>query len=219
MNQHTAIRYFIESEDPSGLALKTICDKQYGEEWYDWDPVTVVMELKEDFHADASETAVNRLSAVQVLMTTGRFYQELDVFLSICNTLSSGSPSFEFFDPVTVPEAAWAVVEIGLMREPVPFSYSVRKYIKVILEQDGLLDDPPKVIRDIFLDEDEQLSTVEAKIIFADSLHDLNRDGVDAFVHDKAMDIVKEFMTLGMQADLQEIYKQQQLEQVQELAF
>jgi hypothetical protein len=161
---------------------------QYGEEAYSWDPTTVFLELRDDFKAETSTSTMDRWAAIQTVMMSDAFFNRLDAFLGICNTLSSGQPFFNVFDPVTVEEAAWAIAEVSLNRKLVPFSYAIKKYLKMILKQDGYTQGTyPKVFQEVF---DIRPNMFELR----QHLGDLNnRDNVERYIDDQLRDVVYQF--------------------------
>lgn len=143
----------LESPQTLATVVHAIVLDQYGEQAYDWDPVTVAMELKDDFKADICTPAMDRWCALQVVMGSDAFFKRLDVFLNVCNTLASGAPSFEMFDPVTSEEAAWAVAEVAMNRDVLPFSYPIQMYMRQQLTADGFdvdSGDLPPVFAEMF---------------------------------------------------------------------
>lgn len=141
----------LESPETNATVLHAIVLQQYGEDWYAWDPTTVYMELRADFDADTCAEALDKLSAIQVIMSSDAVFKRLDAFLGICNTLAAGEPFFSAFDPVTLEEAAWGITEIALNRDMLPFSYSIRKYIRALMRESGFdQSDYPESLRLVF---------------------------------------------------------------------
>ena len=141
----------LRSPETLATVLHEIILVRYGEEWLQWDPLTVFLELQSDWRADMCPEAIDRMAAIQVIMTTDAFFKRLDAFLSICGTLNDGSPSFEAFNPVTTEEMAWGLCEVALNREMLPFSHAVKKYIGQVLAQDGYTDGTyPAIFSEVF---------------------------------------------------------------------
>lgn len=137
MQDEIAIRNALESSETLATVIHAIILRQYGEAAYDYDPTTIYLELRDDFQAEIHSQTLDRWSAMQVVMVNDAFFNKMDAFLGISNTLAEGLPFFDMFNEVTTEEAAWAVTEVSLNRELLPFSYGVRKYIKLILDNDG----------------------------------------------------------------------------------
>lgn len=188
MSEVTLIREALQSPETSATFLNALIRRQYGDEAYDWDPLTVYLELQADYGVDMSSEAMEKWSALQVALTTNAFYNRLDAFLAICNTLSDGAPYFTAFDPVTVEEAAWGIAEVALNRNPLPFSYAIKQYLYVILEQDGYSEENyPEPIKLAL-----GLNPKRGDIINATAGLE-NKDTVELYVDEGLQDIVKEF--------------------------
>lgn len=143
----------LESPQTLATVVHAIVLDQYGQAAYDWDPLTVALELREDFQAEICTEAMDRWCAIQAVMGSDAFFKRLDVFMNVCNTLASGSPAFEVFDPVTSEEAAWAVAEVAMNRDVLPFGYSIRQYMRQQLSADGFdvdAGDLPPVFAEMF---------------------------------------------------------------------
>ena len=178
----------LESPQTLATVVHAIVLDQYGEQAYDWDPVTVAMELKDDFQADICAPAMDRWCAMQVVMGSDAFFKRLDAFLNVCNTLASGSPAFETFDPVTSEEAAWAVAEVALNRDMLPFSYSIQQYMRQQLEADGFdpsSGDLPPVFAEMF-----ELSPDEGRIrsSFTGAAADVNDRNITGYLREQRLD-------------------------------
>jgi hypothetical protein len=90
---------------------------------------------------------------MQVVMGSDAFFKRLDVFMNVCNTLASGAPAFEMFDPVTSEEAAWAIAEVAMNRDVLPFSHAIQGYLRQQLKADGFdpgSGDLPPVFAEMF---------------------------------------------------------------------
>ena len=202
----------LESNKTFAVVLNSIMLKQYGPEWIDWDPTTIYMELKEDFRVDPSSEVMDRLSAVQVTLGTGAFFDRLDAFLNVSNTLNSGEPSFAMFDPVTTEEIAWALTEVSLMRDLLKFDYGIRQYIKMALASDGFGEgDHPDVIKHVFETKDPSSNSI--KDITQETLHDKQRDAIEVYINEQLKDIVYQFDRIpGLDGELDKLLSQKDMD-------
>jgi hypothetical protein len=133
----SAIKTALESTETYGTVLHAIIRRQYGDDAYDFDPLTIELELADDFSAEISIECLNRWSALQVVMGSDAVFTRLDAFMGVCNSLASGYPYFSVFDPVTTEEAAWGLTEIVLNRDVLSFGYDIKNYLKRVLAADG----------------------------------------------------------------------------------
>ena len=183
----------LESPETLATVVHAIMLDQYGEQAYGWDPVTCAMELADDFRAEVCTPAMDRWCAMQVIMGSDAFFKRLDAFLNVCNTLASGAPSFEMFDPVTSEEAAWAVAEVAMNRDMLQFSYPIQQYMRQRLEADGF--DPasgnlPAVFAEMF-----EKSPDEGRIrsSFTGLAADANAGNIERYLMEQMFDMDVQF--------------------------
>ena len=178
----------LQSPATMATVVHAIVRDKYGDEAYDWDPLTVAMELKADFAVDPCPEVLDRWNAIQLVMSGDSFFTRIDAFLGVCNALSSGEPFFGAFDPVTVEEAAWGVAEVGMNRDMLPFSPTIKRYCRLILENDGYGKDSFPPVFDIVFDDGTTLKDVKAGLVSDD-----NGASLKNYLLDNAMDIAKQF--------------------------
>lgn len=217
MPYESAIKAAFESNTTMTVVLMTLLRKQFGDDFYFWDPTTVFLEIKDEWGAEASTEVMDRISAGQIIMSTNQFFQDISAFLNICNTLSSGQPSFSMFDPVEPEESAWAFTEVSLMRELLPFVPMIRSYLRATLEIDGYTEeDYPDVFE--YALKRQKPKAREFKDALQRTLHDDQWDNVEVYVTDKLEDVLYQFDKLpGMEDSLQEILQAKDLEDLSNL--
>lgn len=131
-------RKYLQSPETSGTVLHAMLRYQYGDEVYAWEPQTVMLEVRDDFGVDMSPEAVERWSAMQVILTTGSFFDRVDAFLPLCQALATGNSMFAIFTPVSPYALARGLVEVSLNRDILPFSPFVVAATRALLAEDGL---------------------------------------------------------------------------------
>jgi len=145
----------LQSPQTLGTTVFLILRDLWGDEALDWDPITLAMEFKEVFREEPAAPVLDRLSAVAVVMTGDVFFHQVGAFWNVANTLASGAPSFSVMDPVTVPEASWAVLEVAILRDMLPFGTNVRRFLRAVLREEGYDEDEYPDILDLVLDATE----------------------------------------------------------------
>jgi hypothetical protein len=206
------VKRLLESPETMAMVLYIVLSKKYGEEWLSWEPLTIYLELREDYSAEPAPEVIDRISAVQIIMTTSSFYDDLYGFMGVCNTLASGSPSFSMFDPVTTAEAVWAVTEVGMLREPEPYAPTIIAYMKKMLEMDGLQDDPPEILSDVIAPKPDDPNNAAE---YADMVLNMeNKDSVEQFVDDQIGLIVGQLSGLGLDDEFMALLAQEQPQEV-----
>ncbi len=183
----------LESPETLATVIHAIMLDQYGEQAYGWDPVTCSMELADDFRAEVCTPAMDRWCAMQVVMGSDAFFKRLDAFLNVCNTLASGAPSFLMFDPVTSEEAAWAVAEVAMNRDVLPFSYPIRQYMRQQLEADGFdpsAGDLPAVFAEMF---ERRPDEGRIRSSFTGAAADANAGNIERYLMEQMFDMDVQF--------------------------
>lgn len=201
----------LESPETFSTVLFALLNEKYEDQWLYWDPATIYMELRDDFDCDPASETMDRISSLQVLMTSGEFFNNTQAFMAIANTMVSGAPAFNVFDPIDVAEAAWAIAEASFLREFLPFSYSVSKYLRIILEAEGYGDNYPDIFDEVFEKKQPKLAD-EVREEAIKTLRDKSRDAIAEFIHEQLHDMVYQFHELGMENQLQSILKQKDRE-------
>jgi hypothetical protein len=204
--QRTAKAAALQSPETFAVVLYALLNEQYGDDWLYWDPTTIFMELRDDFGGEPSSESMDRIAAVQVLMTGGAFFEKLDAFLGLSNTLASGTPAFSVFDPGTVPEAAWALAEASFIREFLPFSAGIQAYIKTSLEVDGYKDDYPDIFDPVLGAERPDADAVREEAVAY--LHNKSKEELDGYMNEQLEAMVYQFNELGMGHQLGAILKE-----------
>lgn len=135
--------------DPNSFATTMVVAylDRFGMEALEWHPWTVRVEVDSEFHATIPDANFDRLMAGILLVSTDRFYKDLDAFLRVAEILSGGA-----MDPSTVAapgclECAWAITEALLLGPPEPgdddpFVEDVRHYVGHALDREGFLRAP-----------------------------------------------------------------------------
>jgi len=188
MSDTAQIKEALQSPETSATLINAIIKRQYGEEVYLWDPLTVFLELKTDFRVDPISEVTDKIGAIQVIMSTDAFFNRLDAFIAICNTLNTGDPYFTAFDPATLEEVAWAMAEISLIRNMQPFSYPIKQYIKQLLKSDGYTEgNYPEIIKMAFVDDP---SSRDIKKIISSTP---NKEVVEQYIDEQLKDLIYQF--------------------------
>lgn len=205
---HTAKATALQSTETFAVVLYALLNEQYGDEWLYWDPTTIFMELRDDFDCEPSTETMDRIAAIQVVMTGGSFFQKLDAFLNICNTFASGTPAFSIFDPVTVPEAAWTLAEVSFMREFLPFSNSIQVYIETTLNADGYKDDYPDIFEVVLGPKNPDADDIRKKAL--EYYHVKSKEELDNYMNEQLKAMIYQFHEIGMTDQLESILKEQE---------
>jgi hypothetical protein len=143
----------LSDDDTFASCLLAIAVDSYSTECFDWEPDTIVKELEDDFNIQMPQVNQDKVNALIVALTTDQFYRDPVVFWQTGNVLSGAPANFVMgADPLTVDEAAWAVVEVTLLDMPdgdqsVPeFSEDIGAMVGAILRSEGFIE-PPQFLK------------------------------------------------------------------------
>jgi len=140
---------WLADETTYTTVIMAILWDRYGEEFLQWDPITVSLQLRDDFHFEPKEWLMDRINAGSVLMLTDQFHQALESFSAICNTLNFGAISSEMLVPADLDDVFWGVVEARLLEGPEAaksdFSGEIAAYVGTLLSEAGVSEPPPQL--------------------------------------------------------------------------
>lgn len=91
---------------------------EFGTEFFEWDPDTLRLELKAEYHVDIPQSNMDKIQALLLVLTTDMFYRNLEAFMHTANALCHGGADFQSYDPPDVQEICWALAETTLIDPP-----------------------------------------------------------------------------------------------------
>lgn len=105
-------------------------------------------------------------------------------------------------------EAAWALVEVSLMRDMLPFAPTIRDYVRLTLQQDGYSEDQHPIFSYVFGGKPAPIGEVVER-----TLHDDQRDNVDNFITENLNSLVYQFNQIpGMESVLTSLLNDKDLD-------
>ena len=146
-----AWREMWENPEADSTVLNAMVLSKYGEEALDWDPLTIQMEIQDDFGVSPASEVMDKICAMQIVMGTGDFFGRVDAFRNIVNTIANGQPFFQTFTPLQAEEISLAVATVGMNRDMIPFAPAVQELVRLSLKGDGYgEDDFPPILSCVF---------------------------------------------------------------------
>lgn len=140
-----------ENPEADATVLNAMVISKYGEEALEWDPITIQMEVQDDFGVTPASECMDKICAMQIVMATGDFFRRVDAFRNIVNTIANGQPFFQTFTPLQAEEIALAVATVGMNRDMIPFAPAVRELVRLSLKGDGYSEDQfPPILSCVF---------------------------------------------------------------------
>jgi hypothetical protein len=133
-------------------SLLVLLIDEFGTDAMTWEPETIRLEINDKYGVQIPQVNMDKLMGLVVALTTDLFYQSVESFTHIANSLSGSQADFNLWDPVEADEAAWAITEVYIndpppSRTPLTDLYSpdVRRYLGVILDEEGIIT-PPDIL-------------------------------------------------------------------------
>lgn len=146
-----AWREMWENPEADATVLNAMVLSKYGDEALDWDPLTIQMEIQDDFGVTPASEAMDKICAMQIVMGTGDFFGRVDAFRNIVNTIANGQPFFQTFTPLQAEEIAIAIATVGMNRDLIPFAPSVQELVRLSLKGDGYSEEQfPGILSCVF---------------------------------------------------------------------
>lgn len=213
MDYSLAVKQALESPATLATPLLAIVRKSFGDDAFLWDPTTIYLECRDQFAAEPAAEVMDRVSAGQVVIAGNGFFEDISAFLNICNTLAGGAPAFGVFDPVEPEEAAWALLEVSLLRDMLPFAPTIRDYVRTILAQEGYTEDQYPLFRCVLGGKTPPMGKV------IEQLREDGQDSIGQFVNGNMEALVYQMNQIpGMDSVLLELLHDKDLEDLASLA-
>lgn len=131
----------LTDREATASALVVGLTDSFGTEFLNWEPDTLIHEIKETWRVMPPEFNRDKIWALSGVMTTDLFTKDLSFFNHVCNALSGSGASFELFVPCDVTEICWAISEIAIMDPDElknKFAPDIQNYIRLKLEDEGI---------------------------------------------------------------------------------
>ena len=140
-----------ENPEADATVLNAMVLSKYGEDALEWDPITIQMEIQDDFGVTPASECMDKICAMQIVMGTGDFFQRVDAFRNIVNTIANGQPFFQTFTPLQAEEIALAIATVGMNRDMIPFAPAVQELVRLSLKGDGYSEEQfPPILSCVF---------------------------------------------------------------------
>jgi hypothetical protein len=131
-------------------SLVVLMVDHFGTEWLEWTPLTIRMEIRDDFKVQPTQMNFDLLMAGVSLLTQDSFYWSLPDFNDLCNILSGEPMHPGLLDPADAASCAWGITEALLLSPPDDlndsFSEEIQAYIGHALKQEGIVT-PPDILK------------------------------------------------------------------------
>lgn len=143
------IKECLENSLVSSTVLNIICLHLFKAGYYNWEPETISMELKE---ISESIPAINfdKIQAISTLITTEQYYQFYEPFKCLTNVFNMDDPYFMVETPLDGIDICWSIMEAKLndpenFDNPPVFSKEVEGYVETCFKYSGIIKTPDMI--------------------------------------------------------------------------
>ena len=140
------------------LVLLTIAIDLYGGEFLEWTPEAIRLQIEDDLNVRVPQENLDKLMAAVAILTTDDYQRDVARFIHITNVLCDDRFDPSTFDPATVGECAWGVLEAALIRPPEPgeeYDPEIRKYVELQMREEGL-SKLPRTLSQLFANDGQR---------------------------------------------------------------
>ena len=124
------------------LVLNLLLVKEFGPEYFGWEPETCWIEIARTWGTTVSEANKNKIQAIRTCHTTSQPYERWEIFDAVCSGLLGLSPQFDLIQKPTPHRAAFAIDVMTQVKDAKAFSKEVRKYVAACMLDYGMVYGP-----------------------------------------------------------------------------
>jgi hypothetical protein len=191
--------------DVPATVLVAALVKMYGVDVFEWDGITIEMQVKDDVKVDMPRRVFDKVMVLITAMSTTAVYVDVAAFDQFISAINGSSISTRKDIP-SVEEVAWAVVELRMNDpEPVtvsrenPFSRDVRKYVRVVLDNEGM-NIPPKALSFVEGTAPQSETTPDAALVAGEwQSKQAMADEIDTLVQGELSKLFKKLADIGVE--------------------
>lgn len=213
----TSAEWLTDSTTFTTSILAILADNFDGMEFCNWDPLTINLQISDDFHIQPPQFLLDRVNAGASLFTSPLFHRSLEAFSQMCNVFNFGVISSEILVPADLDDVLWGVTEAMLLEgeqfNEEGFSHNIARYVGVLLMEAGI-QEPPSVLRFAEYDEyeeanlDENLSTVDpvfAKLYWEEQ--QAMKDNLEIYNREQLLRLMEQLAVLPIKNMQREIFE------------
>lgn len=139
--------------------------RQYGGQFYNWEPYTLWLEIQDDYGVEPSEEVKDKIQALTAINVINTVYTDCSVFRSVALALNDNDPQFDISGGLDVHEVAWAIDEIRRNANySHPWGNEVKNFIIICLKFEEFLKVPEAISDFVDLDYKPEVSPDILKI-------------------------------------------------------
>lgn len=137
-------------------------NEKYKEDWWDWEIETLEHCLWKDFGLVLTENQADKIQAIKALINNQRPFLDWYYFNQVANAFGGVIADFTNIKQPSPGMAIAAMRAMQHIRPEEPFSRDVKKYVCLIMKDNGIYTPPPS-LHDLLAEEFEAMVTPETK--------------------------------------------------------
>lgn len=132
-------KHAFTNKDAHPLVLNLLLVKEFGPEYFGWEPETCWIEIARTWGTTISEANKNKIQAVKTCHTSAQPYERWEVFDVVCSGLLGLPPKFELIQKPTPHRAAFALDVMSQIKGAEDVSEEVKKYVAACMLDYGMV--------------------------------------------------------------------------------
>jgi hypothetical protein len=134
----TGYEIFIRKYIPP-KAYRDELTRAFGSEWLDWEPETILMEIRRQYGVTPIESVKDKIFALQTFLTTDLFWDDFLIFEKIVLAFNDRDVDHDLIQCATPEELAYAMEVSTGLREKKSFVRDIPEYIRACHREAGVL--------------------------------------------------------------------------------
>lgn len=168
--------------------------KEYGVDWFVWEPQTLWCEILRDFKVPSiSDHAKSKIQAIKTLHITASYWTEWEVFSWITQALNNNIPDWHTMQKPSIGQLMNSVDVATMVRSGESFSDEVSGYVAgCILEEDVVFAPDDLRFAQQYIDQyaaEKKIEDYPALVMDTQIKYYAVRNGADVEFHETAADI------------------------------
>lgn len=132
----------LSNDDINPIRLMLILDTQWGPEWKEWEPETIIQTARQD-GTDIERINLDKIMAIKVLVNTDDFWEDPRVFEKVCLAFSGRMVDWGQIQEPRIHEIASTVALVERYIKELAFTDDVATYVAAAAVRDGFILLPP----------------------------------------------------------------------------
>ena len=156
------VNTILNNDNSQPIQLYYFLNEKYGDQWWDWEIETIERLVWLDYGAAMTDGNRDKVQAIKMLINNQRPFLDWFYFNQIATAFAGAMADFSTLKSPSPGMAVAAMKTMMEIRPDEPFSRDVKKYVSILLINDGIYIPPPSV-SDIIKEEFNALISNESR--------------------------------------------------------